>query len=299
MITIIFTGRIRGHDHLWIIGDDFVCKDNMAETQFARKEESTSFSTKTFDIHIQATDSFNSNNENVPSRLRNALYHAFNKTWVLPKIIVMILEDDVIKYYKKKADRHDLSMDETQCRETYERCLKWLMSECRKFAATIREDILPSRAKRQDWPNFLWILPSLHKNYTNRKYRRIFSETIKKVARPQDNTFTLELKQVWDENDGNLYLWPDKRYSQAGYISYWTAVDRTVRVCNSIINRSEFSKLVEKYNNAEAVQPTHPRPPPRVVINRQAYNRPRMSEARAYDRRDYKEDRRRRLPTPP
>ena len=39
----------------------------------------------------------------------------------------------------------------------------------------------------------------------------------------------LELKQIWDEYDSNLYSKERRRLTDQGYQTFWQAVDRTVK----------------------------------------------------------------------
>ena len=70
----------------------------------------------------------------------------------------------------------------------------------------------------------------------------------------------LELKQIWDAEDTNLYIAEVARYTAAGLNSYWKAIDRTIKFYDSILNLHEDKRIQNSncsFQNAENVnQPT-------------------------------------------
>ena len=66
------------------------------------------------------------------------------------------------------------------------------------------------------------------------------------IAQFHDNTYSLELKKVWDYSDPTLYSSEDKRYTSAGYKIYWEAVDKTeIHRHVTVEERSQKSKETE------------------------------------------------------
>ena len=254
---------------------------------------------------MAATSERLSNNPNMLSRLRNAPVIAFNKSKVLPKMVVVIIEDDLISYFDKIYNDIEEPMTEKDITKLYTHSVKWVMSEFRKIFETIKEDILPSKAKRNDWPHFLWILPTTHKNYFNNWKREVFTQVIKRAARLQSNVFALELKQLWDFDDSSLFLYPERRYSPSGLTTLWSSLDRTIRFCNSIINKNEFNAQKERYEQQQSNRTANHTASNRISAGHEGHHeqrsnfRPIDSFRRRYSNK-YKVDRRwKKLPPPP
>ena len=158
--------------------------------------------------------------------MRNSVARALTEiTTPLPKMAVFVLEDDVIRDIPR--------MDRVKV--IYKRGLSWLFNEVRKMFDG-HNDSLPSKAKRK--VNIIWVVPSDHINYENRNNRKIFGEMIKQVAKTFDCNHALELKQVWDPEDYNLYLRNEHRFSQQGTALLWKAVDRTIWFADTIIYKA-------------------------------------------------------------
>ena len=144
-----FTGKVIAYQKLILIGDKFV--DSTAEQHFKRRDEKHSYAVRHFDIDIASTSPTSSNNPEIMSRLRNNLVMALNRTITLPKIILEVLEDDIIRTIDHKD--HGLG-------KHYERRLKWLMNQYRRVIESFIEK-LPLKTKREGWPKFLWISQKL------------------------------------------------------------------------------------------------------------------------------------------
>ena len=159
---LFFSERIKARNTLWIIGDDFV--HGSARVNFKRRNETASYSARNFEIVIEARNAFSSHNYNQLSRLRNSLIKAINECDRLPKYILVILEDDIIR---------ETNFADCGLAQYYERELRWLISEFRKSIDTIK-DMLPNKAKSRKYPKILWISPSLHDHYANNGLRKRF-----------------------------------------------------------------------------------------------------------------------------
>ena len=290
-------------EQLWIVGDDFVARNNAAENYFIRMDETISFAAKSFETKVSANSEFTSNNKNILARLRNTVYHCFNKTLMLPKLIVIVIENDLIKFFNSLFDAKRKDMTEDDMHRCYTAALRWIMSEFRKFVATIKEDYLPAKGKKADWPYFIWIVPCQHVNFRNSWAREIFTTALYKTAKGYPTIFVLELKQVWDPEDSNLVLYPERRITVSGLNAFWLAVDRTIRFANSLINRKEFAVLSERYKNDEDTtfqsgqEPIKENRQPNYYARRNNYDRFHY-RAKGYGKKT-NQGQGRRLPPPP
>ena len=99
--------------------------------------------------------------KNILSRVHNGWIGAMCDQPILPKIVAVVIDDDIIKYLKKKEKE-----DNTSCanREGFERVLKWLMCQFDRLIIT-QKDFLPAKAKRNGEPAVIWIEPPTHRNF--------------------------------------------------------------------------------------------------------------------------------------
>ena len=158
-------------------------------------------------------------------RLRNKFVTALKTCKALPKIILVTLEDDIIseiKYEKQGV--------EDMCAQVVD----WLMKEFNKAVDTYK-DFLPFKAKKEDWPHFLWIMPVKCNNFPEeeKSLREAFGLALTTTAANYKNTSVLKLLQVWDAKNPNLYMPLMNKLSNEGIAKYWRATDKTVRYCDS------------------------------------------------------------------
>ena len=169
----------------------------------------------------------NSLDTNTVSRYRNQLIGALLDKKVLPKIVVIIPDDDIINFIE---DSFDAKLPPKEMGHV----LNWLMNEYDKLISIHKEN-LPAKAKRAGYPQILWIEPPLHDNFLNNRERESFNSTLSTVAQFHPDTWVLKLKKIWDPNDNSLYMKEEQRFTAAGLKSYWDAVDKTVRYADTIL----------------------------------------------------------------
>ena len=192
--------------------------NDTATTYYKPQDPLTSYSTRNYGIEVFASSSYKSNNPSKLARICNALTHAINGCIRLPQLVLVVLEDDVIK---------DVTTRDEYLLKDFTRRVKWLMSEFRK-TMDASKDAVQANAKMLNQPSFVWILPTKHKNFINNYPRRKFGQAIETAAKLTDNVAALRLVQNWDYEDGNLYLCEQQRFTSDGKAEFWRAVDKTV-----------------------------------------------------------------------
>ena len=58
----------------------------------------------------------------------------------------------------------------------------------------------------------------------------------------------LQLKKVWSEDNGSLYSAEQRRFTMAGYSSYWLAVDAVIKfwdktLCKILIKKAKKGEI--------------------------------------------------------
>ena len=175
------------------------------------------FYSRDFPEYSESTDKPN----NRLARIHNTLASAMSRRAMLPKIIVFILEDDIINY---------LGYNDYGVSEMFGRMLEYLLNEVQKSILRFRSKFLVPKVFKKDWPKVVWLLPSFHNNYTNSTLRRKYSTELAVQVQNRDDNMALRFKQCWStdnnalvKNNGSNELTP------AGIRCFWHAVDRTVK----------------------------------------------------------------------
>ena len=223
-----------------------------------------------------------SKDPNTVSRLRNLMVTAIAEYKLLPKFIVIVPDDNIIRCLNHSGD--GISRNLT-------RLVKSIMEQHKKYL-DIYKELLAVKSKRMDFPRIIWIKAPIHENFHNNVERGKFNSCLNEVACNYDNVSVLKLKKVWDPMDKTLYFHESCRYTAEGYIKYWEAVDKTVKFCDTIL-----LKKIAKRNSKEMVQGFKPK---NMNLDRNQWRKPNKgSDMPTNNANNDTYCTRRTLPTPP
>ena len=188
ILNLIITGKIRSLEAIWFLGDEFALQ--LCEQHFKNKpvegygQGQQHFITNHFDTQMYFSSKFVSADQNLISRLRNMLVKAINEQILLPKYIVIIPDDDVIRYL------HDQGI--TTIDKSMGRLINHLMSEHTKLIMS-QKDTLPIKAKCDMYPQLIWIEAPLYSSFRedNLKDRVAFNECLQDISKFHVNTTVL------------------------------------------------------------------------------------------------------------
>ena len=185
---------------------------------------------------------------NVVSRLRNLLTGTLVDNIHLPKMIVIVPNGDLINFYNHSKAGASRGLA---------RLVDWIMREHNRIVMTHKE-FLPDKAKRRNYPQFIWIEAPLHQNFNSvdNDLRERFNTCLRTISKSHKNTSVLELKKVWDKSNPNLYLNETihSRFTAEGLKTYWLAVDCTLKFCNLIIMKRVAKAELKAATNKEPEQ---------------------------------------------
>ena len=69
------------------------------------------------------------------------------------------------------------------------------------------------------------------------------------MAKYHENITVLKLKKGWNPDDSTLYVREARCYTYEGLSTYWQAVDKTVKFCDTILlKKFEKSRNMEKFH---------------------------------------------------
>ena len=254
---IILDKPIPAYERIWLVGDEFTLR---TVGRYLSSEGSTAnkgYAKGNYDVSDFCKSKFSSHNPSLIGRLIDCIADGIQKHVILPRIIVFILDDDLIKSlsYNKEGDS-----------EFYGRMVEYLFRRVHREIADYK-DKLPSKSKRGGLPHILWIEPPAHDAFPNNAKREKMITAMEKTADLYENMSSFYLKKVWNSEDSSLYHEDSRRYTARGEILYWDAVDSTVRYCDTLLKRGKLGKPVKQkhvdrfhWNNKQKMLPA---PPPK------------------------------------
>ena len=123
----------------------------------------------------------------------------------------------------------------------YGKLLHYLFSEFNKMIMA-RKDQLPLKAKRKHYPELLWINPPFHSSFINNSQQNKFAKAMDTTAAVYADNWSLQLKRIWDTQGRELYLDQVHKFSAKGLMTYWMAVDRTIKFWDTALSPLHKSK---------------------------------------------------------
>ena len=299
------------YESVWKIADEFGYQS--FEDHFMKRNEQNSdqlgYLKENFNVKGYLNGKYISSNPNLVSRLSNALISAINGkddaliATLLPKYIVVVPDDNMIKF----LNHYNSGMS-----RALGKLIDRVMSDHEKAVNTYK-DMLPFKAKKSDFPVFVWILAPTHDNFANNFERHKFNKCVENMAKFHERTFALHLKKVWDCTDTKLYIKESRRFTVLGYTVYWQAIDKTMKYCDTIKmkkgtnygKKEDFKKKFQgnfnqRSSNQDRYRWRRQHSSAATAQNKQ-WNKPAKPVCDSDDDEDFQTNGtdRRRLPTPP
>ena len=216
---------------------------------------------------------FNSDNPSVIGRIASLLTNALTtrpdcKLLPLPKLIMIVLDDDVIKTIG------DYSKNVTKA---FARILNYIMTEYDRAVATFKESLPAKCVCTEGFPSFLSIKPPSHDKFINNSLHYKSNKALDEAVPLHPNMYTLELKKVWDSKDLNLYH-EAQHFTVSGFKAYWEADDKTTRYLDSVILKKNDWKVSQKMHKRTG-----------FIKNEQfRWQNPRLNQLNVPGHREYK-----------
>ena len=113
-------------------------------------------------------------------------------------------------------------------RDNYKAVLDHIMTELDWVVAEICQD-LPLKAKKYNWPIFLWCEPVMHHNLQDMSMRLSFIRSLHEAAAFHDTTVVLHFKQVWSVDRVELFDWQRQYFTEAGKKCFWQSLENATR----------------------------------------------------------------------
>ena len=232
------TVPVRGHEFVWFIGDEFTTSsfdDYYKSNTYNGKPMTYVFENFQVEGYFSSKHDYNTS---CLCRLRNNLVHALNAYDVTPKVIVVVIDGDLL--------RNVQTTDELTATIQIGKMIEWLIREYWRILESYRDN-LPIKAKKENCPYVVWIAPPSHKYFGNlRNFKRErLGHCMDTVMKNYEFMSVLQLIKVWNPDDGSAVLYDGTRYTSQGLTNYWLAVDSAVRYWNVALH-PKFQKDASK-----------------------------------------------------
>ena len=152
-------------------------------------------------------------NNNILSRMRNALVMAINKEIILPKVILVILENDILN-----AVNHYNPGISLLCGKVME----WLANQFHRII-TAHKERLPSKSRKFKYPSILLVSAPNHINLPNiNELRDKFNTALMNICSMYREMAVLTIK--WDVNNKAL-VGSNGKYTATGMAAFWMSIN--------------------------------------------------------------------------
>ena len=234
---MFFTGTLAGLDMMWVFGDEFVSR-NFTE-YYRHVVNSTTkekyFGMQQYEVQEYSTTRYASSIKEIIPRLLNLIAKAIIDNKYLPKVMMIITDDDVLKQVK---------MPNPVERPELEFILEYFLEDVHR---TIREykEKLEVKCKHEHYPHVILIMPPCHKYFPNNEQRDLFTDVMEEIIQNNEAysyICCLRLKKCWDERDGAYYLRDQRRFTPIGLTAYWSGVDEALKFWS----RTLYEVLIKK-----------------------------------------------------
>ena len=164
---------------------------------------------------------------NLFSRIYNNVVKAINIHTKFPKIILIILDSDIVRAIRKKVRTKKL--DATGIGRLITNCIDCLICDLHRLIFDHKE-LLPKRAVRFKYPTCIWMIPPGHTNFDDNVIRKKLAETIEKSVLQFNEMRFLRMKATWDYNEMSLVIptVTGYRFTSKGLLRYWISIDEAV-----------------------------------------------------------------------
>ena len=208
-----------------------------------------------FEVREFSNNKYGSFYRNTAGRIRNSFLKAINQHTSLPKLVVTILDDDLARSVQGTDDMEQKLFDLT----------KWLINEMVKSINEYK-DYLPPRAKKPDYPHFLFIAPPTHKYFGNHnnQLRDLQTSILEDITKTYTQTTTLHMIKHWDHDDGSNFLRNHYRFTSDGLMRYWLSINSAIHYWEVIASKKKLScrtkqddQKVDKYHWHNSFKSSH------------------------------------------
>ena len=226
---------------MWIVGDCFVAT---GKNVIASREMSNEYINNNFIVKFMAgSDLPDAKRQSPISRIRNTVAALLQRNNILPKWLIIIPENDIIsgQNYSKQKDGPSMYFGSI---------IDWCMKEHDTMFQEFKKN-LSAPAKKHNWPNIVWLAPTLHINCDNLNLRKKFTRALKKASQNYSNVITLDLSVNWNYEDTNYFIRCNQKFTLDGQEEFWKGTNKLLQYADTKAIRHGGKKLKEIFKEKE------------------------------------------------
>ena len=168
-----------------------------------------------YDIYIFGD--FHNTSLDFLTKVRNALAKAIKEKMLLPKLVLIVLDNIMITFANHENFGILLKL---------RKFVNWLATEFHRMTLSYKE-MLPHKSKRWDQPNFLWVSLPQNKNFSDNLFRMKFNKCLNDVIPLYGEMSIIYMKKDWDYYDASLFH--KGKFTAKGLEIYWSSIDKSVQ----------------------------------------------------------------------
>ena len=172
---------------------------------------SSTYSFEHFEVRDFSSSQYHSHNHSTMGRILNCLINALNEHNTLPKLIVVVLDDDIAATFEKSG-KQDIP-------QQLHRVTRWLVWQFDRAIKTYN-DYLPVKSKKFGTPHVLWISPPMHIYFGdyNNQLRVEQGLCLSEIIKTFKFMSSLQMLKVWDHEDHNAFIKDSYRFTAEGKV---------------------------------------------------------------------------------
>ena len=212
--------------------------------------------TKNFEVSAYCGSRYECNNANMISRILNSITNAINKNKLLPKYILVVLDNDLIQFLG-----YDKFGMVTMLGTWLEHLIESLINMCQEH-----KGMLPTKAIKHSYPMIYWMSCPHHKLFVNNGAQSKYNSCLEASMKGRSNIRMIKFKQIWDYENGHLVFDGTGALTSYGISKYWRSVDAAFHYnikCHELFilkeRKAELQAEIDQENPKPAKQPTFDR----------------------------------------
>ena len=202
------------YNSVWFLGDGFL---EITFDKYFRDIRSQDGKLDDIQAHydtLKLCHGYNNNQVgNILKRLRNLFVEAINNMYLLPKAVVIVLDDDMLDEFNHYKSGLTTGIG---------KMVEWIVNEIHEIITDYKED-LPSKSHKFKYPTVLWCLIPLHQVYDHyNEFKTKFNNAIIRMVKLFREMNYLQLSK-WNEEDTTYFT--AGQINPIGLAVYWNAIN--------------------------------------------------------------------------
>ena len=227
-----------GFDELWFIGDNFAA--STYRNNF--KKAGTFYAKERFEVKQYMNSRFSDKNQNLISRIVNSFAAGLARNKKLPRLIVVVLDEDIIE---------NVQFDGCRVSTLYGEILQWIAAEFDRMIKE-RKAQLPKNALKKENPEIYWVAAPYNRNFQNGQNRNKFNMCLESIVKIYEYMRCIKLKKVWAPENGNLVNSINGKITTEGLHAYWRAIDASIEFNFNFKERQQNQKKMDMFRRQAA-----------------------------------------------